>query len=135
MTFEWNADDVAKILASMFKPGEENYKFLDLPLANYGSSSFDHGRPRTASWSACRCSPATATTSAPSSRSARSMRTSRKAIMLTLVWGEPNGGTKKLSVEPHKQMEVRVRVAPVPYSGRVRETYASGGWRAHGTAA
>jgi vanillate/3-O-methylgallate O-demethylase len=47
---------------------------------------------------------------------------------VTLVWGEENGGTKKLTVEPHKQIEIRAVVSPVPYSKVARETYASG-WR------
>jgi vanillate/3-O-methylgallate O-demethylase len=51
---------------------------------------------------------------------------------LTLVWGEEGGGTKKATVERHKQLEVRVVVSPVPYSKVVRETYEAGaaGWRA-----
>ncbi len=48
--------------------------------------------------------------------------------ILTLVWGEENGGTTKPTVERHKQKEVRVRVATVPYSTVARETYAQG-WR------
>ena len=50
---------------------------------------------------------------------------------LTLVWGEEGGGTKKTTVERHKQAEVRVVVSPVPYSAVARETYASG-WRTTG---
>jgi vanillate/3-O-methylgallate O-demethylase len=42
---------------------------------------------------------------------------------LTLVWGEENGGTKKSTVERHKQTEIRVTVGPVPYSQMARETY------------
>ena len=41
MTFAWNNDDVNRINASMFAPDGENYKFIDLPLSNYASSSFD----------------------------------------------------------------------------------------------
>jgi vanillate/3-O-methylgallate O-demethylase len=48
--------------------------------------------------------------------------------VLTLVWGEEGGGTKKTTVEPHKQTEIRVKVSPVPYSRMARESYAEG-WR------
>ncbi len=48
--------------------------------------------------------------------------------VLTLVWGEENGGTKKTTVERHKQLEVRVTVSPVPYSQDAREGYHQG-WR------
>jgi vanillate/3-O-methylgallate O-demethylase len=30
-----------KVIHSSFKPGEENYKWIDLPQPNYASSSFD----------------------------------------------------------------------------------------------
>ena len=41
MTFAWNGEDCAKIFASLFMPGTENYKFFDFPIANYASSSYD----------------------------------------------------------------------------------------------
>jgi vanillate/3-O-methylgallate O-demethylase len=47
---------------------------------------------------------------------------------LTLVWGEEGGGSRKTTVERHKQAEIRVVVSPVPYSKVARETYAEG-WR------
>ncbi|MGZ6012727.1 MAG: hypothetical protein ACXWK0_12875, partial [Caulobacteraceae bacterium] len=52
----------------------------------------------------------------------------KEGEILTLVWGEENGGTSKPTVERHKQKEVQVRVASVPYSAVARENYASG-WR------
>ena len=42
---------------------------------------------------------------------------------LTLVWGEEDGGTKKSTVERHKQTEIRVTVGAVPYGQMARETY------------
>ena len=48
--------------------------------------------------------------------------------VLTLVWGEPDGGTKKTSTERHKQAEIRVRVSPTPYAREARENYADS-WR------
>jgi vanillate/3-O-methylgallate O-demethylase len=47
---------------------------------------------------------------------------------VTLVWGEEGGGTKKTTVERHRQIEIRAVASPVPYSKVVRETYAEG-WR------
>jgi len=45
------------------------------------------------------------------------------------VWGEENGGTKKPTVERHKQVEIRAIVSPVPYVETVRKTYTDRGWR------
>jgi vanillate/3-O-methylgallate O-demethylase len=50
---------------------------------------------------------------------------------LTLIWGEPET-TGKTSTEPHKQAEIRVLVAPTPYSREARENYAAS-WRTKGT--
>jgi hypothetical protein len=44
VTFAWHADDMAKIYASLFQPGQDHYKFFDLPNANYASSSFRQDR-------------------------------------------------------------------------------------------
>ena len=52
---------------------------------------------------------------------------------LRVVWGEENGGTRKTTVEPHKQIEVRVIASPIPYGRVARETYKSG-WRTQGAA-
>jgi vanillate/3-O-methylgallate O-demethylase len=127
VTFAWNGEDMAKIYASLFVPGQEHYKFFDLPIANYASSSFDKvmmggkvvGYSMFAGYSY-------------NERTALSLGVVDPSInigdVLTLVWGEENGGTKKPTVERHKQLEVRVRVSPVPYSAGARETYQQG-WR------
>ena len=52
---------------------------------------------------------------------------------VTVVWGEPNGGSQKATVERHKQLEIRATVSPVPYAAVVRDTYAEG-WRSTGKA-
>ena len=49
---------------------------------------------------------------------------------VTLIWGEPDGGTTKPTVEPHVQTEIRGIVSPSPYVEVVRSSYAPGGWRA-----
>ena len=48
----------------------------------------------------------------------------RVGDVLTLVWGEPDGGSGKTSTERHRQAEIRVRVAPTPYAREARENYA-----------
>src|SRR6187399_2145392 len=41
VTFEWNGEDLGKVFASLCDRGNEPYKFFDLPIANYASSSYD----------------------------------------------------------------------------------------------
>jgi vanillate/3-O-methylgallate O-demethylase len=45
-----------------------------------------------------------------------------------VVWGEPDGGSRKTTVQPHEQFSVRAVVSPTPYSAVVRESYHEG-WR------
>jgi vanillate/3-O-methylgallate O-demethylase len=126
VTFAWNADDVVKVFRSMFEPGEM-YKYIDLPLSNYTSASYDKilsggkdvGFSMFAGYSY-------------NERSMLSLGVVDPEIELgsevTLVWGEEGGGSQKTTVERHKQLEIRATVSPVPYSKAVREEYATG-WR------
>jgi vanillate/3-O-methylgallate O-demethylase len=127
VTFAWNAEDVVKDFKSMFEPGKEHYKYIDLPLSNYTSASYDrvHVGGKTVGVSMF----------AGYSYNERSMLSlgvvdPDVAIgnEVTLVWGEEGGGSQKTTVERHKQIEIRAIVSPVPYGKVAREEYAAG-WR------
>jgi vanillate/3-O-methylgallate O-demethylase len=49
-----------------------------------------------------------------------------------VVWGEPGGGTKKTTVEPHEPFAVRAVVSPAPYAETARDAYHAG-WRSKAT--
>jgi vanillate/3-O-methylgallate O-demethylase len=128
VTLAWNAEDMAKIFASLFDPDGEQYKFFDLPLANYASSNYD----RVVDADGHTVGLSMFTGYSFNEKSALSLATIDHGIPvgteLKVVWGEPNGGTRKTTVEPHKQIEVRAIVSSVPYSRVARETYHQG-WR------
>lgn len=44
---------------------------------------------------------------------------------VSVLWGEPNGGSLKPTVERHVQTEVRATVGPAPFSDQAREDYRS----------
>jgi len=134
VTLAWNPDDVGEIVASLFDVEGPGYQVFDLPNANYGSSNFDAvldadgttvGLSMFAGYSA-------------NERRALSLATVHADIPvgteLTLVWGEPDGGSSKANVEPHEQKHVRVIVSPVPYAVTARTEYAEG-WRTAAAAA
>ena len=131
VTFEWNGEDLAKTYASLFVPGSEHYKFFDIPIANYASSSYDKVMigSRTVGYSMFGGY-------SYNERAGLSLGVVDPDInvgdVLTLVWGEEDGGTKKTTVERHKQLSVRVKVSPVPYARDVRESYHQG-WRTRQT--
>jgi vanillate/3-O-methylgallate O-demethylase len=132
VTFAWNADDVVKVFGSLLVPGAEHYKYIDLPLSNYGSSSYDSivKGGKTVGYSMFGGY-------SYNERSMLSLGVVDPGVdvgdEVTLVWGEEGGGTKKTTVERHRQTEIRVTVSPVPYAAVVREGYAAG-WRQAGKA-
>ncbi|HEV7716711.1 MAG TPA: hypothetical protein VGO53_14030, partial [Steroidobacteraceae bacterium] len=127
VTFEWNSEDLGKIFASLLNPKGENYKYFNVPIANYASSSYDRismggktvGFSMFGGYSF-------------NERKGLSLGVVDENInvgdVLTLTWGEENGGTKKVTVEPHKQLDVRVKVSVTPYGSVARDTYHEG-WR------
>ena len=127
VTFAWNGDDVTKIFASQFTPGVERYKYIDLPLANYASATMDRIMYKGKMVGASMFSGISY-----NEQSMLSLGIVDPDIEIgtevSLVWGEENGGTKKSTVERHKQTEIRAIVSPVPYAKVVRESYAEG-WR------
>jgi vanillate/3-O-methylgallate O-demethylase len=132
VTFEWNPDDVIAAFATMFQEGQ-NAKFMDLPLSNYASSSYDRimkdgkmvGLSMFAGYSYNERRMLSLGTVDPDIK---------EGDVLTLVWGEPDGGSGKTTVEPSKQIEIRVRVSAVPYSRDARESYVDS-WRTRKSAA
>jgi vanillate/3-O-methylgallate O-demethylase len=131
VTLAWNPDDVAKVWRSMLEQGDP-YKYIDLPLSNYTSASYDKlvhegkivGLSMFAGYSY-------------NERSMLSLGIVDPDIQLgnevRLVWGETDGGSKKPTVERHRQIEIRAIVSPAPYAKQARMAYAQG-WRTKVTA-
>jgi vanillate/3-O-methylgallate O-demethylase len=134
VTYEWNGEDVSKVLASLFEHGTDPYKYIDMPVSNYASASYDSilsdGRPVGASMFAGY----SYNERAMLSLGIIDQEYAVPGTPVTLVWGEPDGGTSKPPVERHRQIEIRATVAPVPYAREVRETYHQG-WRTAGVGA
>ncbi len=130
VTLAWEGEDVAKVFASLFDLEDEGYLFFDLPVANYGAAGYDSvldadgnvvGFSMFTGYSA-------------NEKRALSLATIDPRVEVGsevhVVWGEPGGGTRKPTVEPHKQLYARAVVSPAPYSVTARLEYAPGGWRA-----
>ena len=128
VTLAWHPEGMAKIMASLFNPDGDQYKFFDVPLANYASSNYD----RVIDAGGKTVGLSMFTGYSYNEKQALSLATLDPAIPVgsevRVVWGEEDGGTGKTTVEPHKQLEVRATVSPLPYSRVARETYHEG-WR------
>ena len=128
VTFEWNKEDVLKIITSGLEQGTP-FKWIDFPQPNYASSSADmvmQGDKMMGmsmfngySWNE-RCFLSLGVVDA----------SVEVGDVLTMKWGEPEQ-TGKTSAESHKQTEIRVRVSDTPYAKDARENYADS-WRTKG---
>jgi vanillate/3-O-methylgallate O-demethylase len=128
VTFAWNKEDVGDLLANAGDGDGDGYMQFDIPIANYGSSSFDAVKDADGT---------VVGASMFSGYSANEHVALSLGVVdpnvpigteLVLTWGEPGGGTRKPTVQPHKQKDVRVIVSPVPYAETVRNEY-EGEWR------
>lgn len=128
VTLAWNTDDLAKIFTSMLGGDGVGYKYFDLPLANYGYYNFDSVLDR----SGAHIGLSMWTGYSENERTALSLATIDPDVEIgtevRVVWGEPDGGTRKANVERHRQLEVRAIVSPAPYSAVARNEYQKG-WR------
>ncbi|WP_308817218.1 vanillate/3-O-methylgallate O-demethylase [Pseudonocardia alni] len=129
VTLEWNAEDVKRILGSVVDVDGPHYKYLDLPLANYGFVGYDTVLDADGNQVGLSLNNVGYTAN---ERRVLSMGSIDKEVPegaeLQLVWGEPDGGTRKKNVEPHEQTTVRVVVSPAPFSSVARSEYQTG-WR------
>jgi glycine cleavage system aminomethyltransferase T len=122
--------DVLKVIGSQLQKGQRG-KFMEFPSAVYSMHPFDRvtADGRTVGVS---------TWIGYSSNEGRMLTLAvlepgfaEHGNELTLIWGEEGGGTRKPTVEKHRQMELRALVSPVPYAETARKVYADGkGWRA-----
>lgn len=128
VTFAWNGEDVIKAYASLFQKDQPINKFIDLPISNYSAASHDKvvdNQGNTVGLSMF-------SGYSYNERTMLSLGVVDDSVSigdeLTLVWGEPDGGTEKTTVEDHRLLEIKVKVGPTPYTDMARNTY-SDGWR------
>jgi len=109
----WNQQDVVDIYASGFATGDR-YKKIELPVGNYTVAPCDRvllqGEDVGVSFYPAY---------SEADRTCISLASIRPDLAidgqeLTLIWGEPNGGLGKPTVERHIQKEVRVVVDAKP---------------------
>jgi vanillate/3-O-methylgallate O-demethylase len=128
VTFAWNTEDLTEIFASMLRTDSVGYKYFDLPLANYGYYSFDSVLDEDGK----RIGLSMWTGYSENEHRALSLGTVNPDVEIgsevRVIWGEPDGGTRKATVERHKQISVRAKVCPAPYSTGARGEYKEG-WR------
>ena len=121
----FDPDDTGAVFRSQMEPGK-NGKAIELPTAHYSSHPFDavldrSGRTVGVSTYTSFIAPDYALVSLAVVDEAFAAEGSE----VTIVWGEPNGGSNRPTVERHQQMEIKAKVSGWPFSSAARSGYRS----------
>jgi len=127
VTLALDNEDVLRVMSSMFHRGDRA-KAIEFPSAVYAMHPYDRvvvdGKAvGVSTWIGYSSNEGRMLTLAMVDESV-----AEPGTRVSLVWGEPNGGTTKPTVEKHVQTEIRATVSPAPYSEVARDAYAAG-WR------
>lgn len=127
VTLALSTEDTLRVMSSMFQQGDRA-KAIEFPSAVYSMHPFDQVLVKDelvglSTWIGYSSNEGAMLTLA--------MLDEQHAVPgseVELLWGEPNGGSRKPTVERHIQTRIRAVVSPVPYSSVARDSYADG-WR------
>lgn len=127
VTLALESEDVVRTISSAFTRGDRA-KFMEFPSAVYSMHPFDAvlsggrtvGLSTWIGYSANEGKMLTLAMLEP--------EFATPGTKVELLWGEPDGGSAKPTVERHVQTPIRAVVAPVPYSEVARDQYADS-WR------
>ena len=122
VTLSWNDDDVLRIYATMFQ-SENRAKYMDLPAAHYATLPYDMILQNGKMVGISTYPVYTSNGRRWISLSMIDESQSAPGTEVTVLWGEPAGGSSKPTVERHVQTEVRATVGPAPFSDQAREGY------------
>ncbi|MCB2065264.1 MAG: aminomethyltransferase family protein [Erythrobacter sp.] len=134
VTLALDNEDMMRVLSSLYAEGDRA-KYFEFPSAVYAMHPFDE--VRNAAGDLIGVSTWVGYSSNEGKMLTLAMIDPDEVEMgkeVSLVWGEPNGGTTKPTVEPHVQTRIKAVISPVPYSNVARTAYADS-WRATGVGA
>ncbi len=125
VTLVWNAHDVTQVYAGLLDHDGLAPKYMEMPAAHYAAYPYDMvmaggqhiGFSITPAYSSNE--------RAWISLAIVNAEHAETGTELSVIWGEPNGGTAKPTVERHRQVEVRAEVHPWPIHEASRMQYRS----------
>ena len=122
VTLRWNNDDVVRVFASMFNQ-EDRYKYMDMPASHYATCPYDLVSKDGSPVGLSHYPVYTTNVAGWISLALVDEAVAASGTEVTITWGEPDGGTRKPTVERHVQTEIGATVAPCPISVAAREIY------------
>ena len=121
---KWNADDVVAVYRTLFEQGQMGM-WMDMPSADYAIHPYDRVEQDGRLVGISGYPLYSANERAYLSVSVVDVAVADPGTALSLVWGEPSGGTLKPSVHKHRQMHIRCEARPWPIYEAARQQYRS----------
>ena len=122
VTLTWNSDDVIRIFSTMFL-AENPAKYMDMPASHYATLPYDRIMKDGQQVGISTYPVYTSNGRVWISLSMIDASLSEPGTAVSVVWGEPDGGSSKPVVERHVQTTVRATVGPCPFSDAARTGY------------
>jgi vanillate/3-O-methylgallate O-demethylase len=121
VTLVWDTEDFLRIVGSLFE-SETPYKYVDLPRSDYGNPLHRdevYGADGRIVGFAAKSGYSINERKmlSPAIVDAQDVRVGDE---VEILWGEPDGGSRKPQVERHRQTRVRATVGPAPYAQAAR---------------
>jgi glycine cleavage system aminomethyltransferase T len=121
VTLQWNVDDVMGAIRSQFEPGMPA-KFIEMPKSRYAYFHVDKILQKGQYAGMSTDLGYITNEHAFVSLASIDATLSEPGTEVSVLWGEkPN--SSKPAVEPHRQVEIRATVAPVPFAQVIRKSY------------
>lgn len=127
VTLALDNEDVVRVFSSMLQTGDKA-KFMEFPSAVYCMHPYDAVQKDGKTVGVSTWIGYTVNAGRFLALAMVDAEHAVPGTEVTLLWGEPDGGTSKPTVEPHVQTPIKATVSPVPYSEVARDNYADG-WR------
>ena len=106
---QWNPEDVLKVQGSMLRDGP-TYKYLEMPAAHYATCPYDKVLIDGKQVGMSIYGAYTMAVGGWFSIGIINETNVDFGKEVELVWGEPNGGTQKPTIEPHEQTTIRAKI-------------------------
>jgi vanillate/3-O-methylgallate O-demethylase len=122
VTLVWDKEDVLKVFASLLEPGEMAM-WMDMPSSDYAIHPYDRVEQNGRLVGISGYPLYSANERAWLSVSLVDPEVAAPGTQLSLIWGEPDGGTDKPSVHRHRQVTIGCEAQPWPIDEAVRKDY------------
>lgn len=125
VTLVWDKQDVLAAYAGMMDEGGLAPKYMEMPAAHYATHPYDKVMNGAKMVGFSIAPTYSANERAWISLAIIDADLAQPGSAVTVVWGEPGGGSSKPTVERHRQMEIKAEAHPWPIHEASRKFYRS----------